>query len=169
MNDMSEFKQEWRCYKPKNDGKGAASKLQIVVKEKKVGDKVFPRVLLFLTSAPQDGVDENKNARFLWDSDEKTNVCLGEPDVADMLLVLGGVKDGLGTLKGDKWSGLFHQNEKAKTNSIINLTRLSGGFALSVSTKSGNNSVRVGHMISWGEGEILKILLTEYIKRRYDW
>ncbi len=52
---------EHRIYKPKADKTGAASKLQIKVKQER-----FREVFLFWEAAQQTGVDKEGNASFGW-------------------------------------------------------------------------------------------------------
>jgi hypothetical protein len=173
---MSEF----RIYKPRKDkdGKfvGAASAIQVVDKKVKKGEREFTETMVFWTSTPQTGEDANGNSSFDWKSEKNPNgkqvvMSLGDPDIGELLAVLNGLKKKVGQPSG---KGLYHQtNENA--NSAMSFehrdsndaAKYDSGYIVTVSKKVGPDLVKVSHSLSLAEGEILKVILTDAIRRKY--
>lgn len=158
---------EYRIYKPKKDGKGAASRLQFRIIKKKYG----PEVLLFWQFVQQIGFKDD-NAAFGWNEPEKTiTMKLGEPDIGDLLAVFCGLKDFTGSGVG---KGLFHQN--ANGNTVLNVNRQEKeGFLPSYYVKASAQkknlkiTLAIQHTLTLGEGAIIRILLEQALKAMYDW
>jgi len=150
--------QDFRIYKPFK-GKGSASQFQIRTKEVQKDDKKFNKVMLFLVMANEVPSD-NDNAKFDWDNN--VTALLNENDVGALLTVLDGYRENLG-------KGLYHQNPKG--NTVIKLTKNTEkqNFFLEVSVQRDGVNTKVGHSISYGESIVLRTLLVEFIKRKFDW
>jgi len=165
-------KEEWRVYKPKKTNDGSASKLElkIVTTQKEKDGKSFSirDVQLFWVSAKQTGVDANGNASFGWGDDTKNvTLKLGEVDIGEILAVLTGQKDQSGA-KGEKFNGLFHKNASGSTSFL--LQRGDSGYSLRVSKKVGAKPpVAVTHQITFGEGQVLRVILEAAVRQSYQW
>ena len=162
--------QQWRVYKPTKDGKGAASRLElkIITTPKTSGDKVFVdrEVQVFWVASPQTGVDSNDNAMFSWkDKDDKLSVTLklGEPDIGDLLAVLTGVKNAVGTGKG-----IYHQNDKGNTSFTFEVVQ-DRGYSIRLAKMVSGKLTQVKHTLTWGEGAVLRVLLESIIRQTYLW
>lgn len=154
----------FRVYKPNNQGTGAASEWQLSRKDTK-----YNNVMFFLIGAKQTGKDENDNASFAWkDETQKVTMKLGENDIGEVLAVLNGLKDKAGTDQG-----LFHKNTKG--NTVLSFSRYVKddkfvGYGLRLSKKTTDGlTVQLQHLLSLGEGEILRVLLGEVVKEMYSW
>jgi hypothetical protein len=150
---------EYRVYKPKNDGKGAASAWQLSFKQ----DNKYNPWMMFLVMAQQTGADDNGNARFDWENG--LTVKLGDADVGEIIAVLEGRKDSVGQ-KGM----LFHQTPSGG-NKVIKLERNDYGYNLSVSAQDENKN-RLGpiyHSLTDGEATMLLVLLKQAIITMYGW
>jgi hypothetical protein len=178
---MSEF----RIYKPfkdKNTGqfKGYASKIEVNEKEVEVNKKKYMKLHVFWTMTEQIGEDENGNASFNWVSEKNPNgkqvvISLGDPDIGEFLAVLNGVKKKVGQPNG---KGLYHEtSEKANKGMTFEFVekevkpgetpQYDPGYRVGLSKKDENGVVRFSHTISLGEAEILKILFTDAIRKKY--
>ena len=166
---------QWRCYKPKKDGKGAASRIEVKIvkteKQSEDGKKFEIRdVQAFLVSSPQEGEDQNKNAKFSWSNkDDKKSVTmkLGENDIGEMLAVLNGIKNKAGTD-----SGIFHQNPNGNTTLSFEYNNANDRkyYSLRLAKKGKDGKlVAVSHLVSVGEAQILKVLLERIILTTYNW
>lgn len=160
---------EFRIYKPRNTGDGAASRLQFKVSSEKYG----PRPYLFWEAAKQTGVDENKNAKFAWTEPKnmKVTMKLEEPDIGEILSVLHNFKDYVGT---DPKKGMYHQNPSG--NTVMRFSKMSKDGAapnyyinLSAKKKDMKDAISVQHVISLSEAMIVRILLTDAVSRMYRW
>src|SRR5689334_21244493 len=96
---------QFRIYKSKNDGNGAASSFQLSERDGQYG-KTY---MLFLEMAKQTKVAENDDddAAFGWKDDSKVVMKLGPVDIAEMLMVVTGKKAKVG-----QDGSLFHKNSK---------------------------------------------------------
>ncbi len=165
---------EWRVYKPKKTNDGAASKLELRVdfKEKPPTTKdskpfLVRKVLVFWVSAKQTGVDANGNASFGWDDPTKNvTIKLGEVDLGELLAVFAGAKPNTGQPE-DK--GLFHKNERGSTS--FNLKRNDAGGYYVKATKKFNNepAVQISHTLTYGEAEVLRLLVESAVRQTYLW
>lgn len=154
------FIEAYKIYKPKKDGTGTASQFSFA-KDKGC---------LFLEMASQlPTKDENDNATFNWE--DKIIFKLGVVDIAELLLVLHGIKNGSGPIEkgSETYRGLFHSNEKG--NSILKFEKGKyEGFYLGLNVKKGESSpVALKHSVTSSEGMILRILLEKAIELIYDW
>lgn len=170
---MSEF----RIYKPRKDSNGkfvgAASKVQVVKKKNRDG---YDEVMVFWTSANQTGEDEKGNSRFDWKSDKNPEskqvvMLLGDPDIGEILCVLNGVKNKVGQPSG---KGLFHQTNDTASSSFSlekrqnsDPSKYDDGYIMRISSKRNNELVAVSHSLSLGEGEILRVMLSNAIIEKY--
>jgi len=144
---------EFRIYRPLKQGNGAASRLNY---RKQQDD-----LLVFWQSAQQEGFDDKENAKFAWKDQEKSvSVKLGITDIGEILAVLNGKKEQAGTDKG-----IFHSNEKGNTS--FTFRKQDNGYYLRVAKKNNAKLIEVKHGVSFGEGEILKILLGYIIIKDY--
>lgn len=153
-------KQEFRIYKPRNSGDGAASAFQCKVVEENNIRKCF----LFVVGTVQTGKDDKGNSAFAWKDKEKSvTLKLGIPDTGEILAVLNGKKDAVGTGKG-----LFHKNQLGSTS--LDFKRLDGGYSLRLNKKIGDVvGTPIQHGLTIGEGEILRILLEDFVRLNYKW
>ncbi len=175
---MSDF----RIYKPRKDKNtnqfvGAASSIQVVDKKYKTrSDKEYVETQVFWTITPQVGEDTNGNASFDWKNEKNPNgkqivMNLGDPDIGELLCVLNRVKDKVGQPSGQ---GLFHKTNET-SNSSLKLEystsrtpdKYDNGYMLTISKKSGDELLKYSHSISLAEGELIKIILTDAIRRKY--
>jgi hypothetical protein len=155
-------KQEFRIYKPRNSGDGAATAFQVkVVLDEETNIR---KCYLFLVGTPQIGKDEKGNAAFAWKDQEKTvTVKLGVVDIGEFLSVLSGKKQAVGTGKG-----LYHQNQTGSTS--VDFKSTENGYTLRLNKKVGTVvGTPVQHGITVGEAEILKILLEDFVRLNYKW
>jgi hypothetical protein len=151
---------EFRCYKPKNDGNGAATAWQLSFKK----DNKFNPWMFFLVAAKQEGTDDKGNAKFNWKEGALT-VKLGDNDLGEIISVLEGRKDSLGT-KGS----LFHQTPSGG-NKVIKMEANEYGFNIAVSAQDENKN-RLGpiyHSLTHGEASLLLILLKKAVETIYGW
>jgi hypothetical protein len=167
------YYKEYRIYKPKQTGDGAASALQMRTQPTPYGDNH----IVFWKVTRQTGVDDKKNASFAWKDDSKTiSIKLEEVDIAEILALLNGQKAGLGMPDGKGgFKGLYHQSDRS--NTIFTLNKLAGkdgqlpAYALRISTKrkDAKEALVIQHMLNLGELEVLKVLLTRALARMYGW
>lgn len=148
---------ELRIYKPKKTGDGAASKVQMIIKDK----GKYKEYNCFWEITKQTGVDKEGNASFAWSKDKDRNgsitVKMGLPDIAEFLLVLAGKKEE---------AKLFHKNTKG--NTAINFKKYNDGFAIQISNQVDKVLTKHQHLISGGEGLILEILLKDYLVKYHE-
>mgnify|MGYP006408102513 FL=1 len=175
MTKAKPHPKEFRIYKPNNKSSGAASKFQCKTKWKKIGDKEYPEMVLFLESASQTGTDDNGNASFGWSqqgkSDKSVTMKLGMPDIGEMLLVLTGKTKFVGPPPKSGRTvepGLFHQNKNGNTS--LRLKWSDGKLYLNLSSQDSNkNVVKVGHSITSGEATVLAVLLESFVAQYHGW
>lgn len=152
------FLKSFKIFRANKSREGAASQWSLSDKEGKVS--------LFVDAAKQKPTDDAEgNATFDWDS--KLTMKLGEPDVGEILCVLKNIKREVGTGKG-----LFHANDKG--NSVLNFSLYEKDnnpvcYSLRVSTQRDGVNSMVQHLVSFADGEILRVLLERFIARKYDW
>lgn len=157
----------YRVYKPyldksTNTVKGSASQFEIAVKVKDGHEDV----MVFLTMA-KEIPSNSDNSAFGWkDESLSVQMKLGDPDCSELLAVIRGIKHQAGP---DSGKGLYHQNQKGNSALKFSYNDEKKSFTLEVSSKRGDNLVRVYHTVTMGEAVILGILLEEYFRRRYDW
>src|SRR5690606_28970285 len=128
-------------------------------KTKEKYDKWMP----FLIVAKQNGYDNNNNAKFDWESG--LVVKLGEPDMGELIAVLEGRKQSVGT-KGS----LYHANNNG--NKVVNFSsNEKGGFFLSVSAQDSNKTSlgKISLVLSDGEAALLLVLLKKAVELMYGW
>ena len=168
--------EQWRVYKPRKDGSGAASRIEmkIISEERpgKDGNTYSVRdVQMFWVASPQTGYAQNGNASFSWSepNDPKSiTLKIGEHDIGELLAALNGLKSEAGQTEG-KYSGLFHQNAKGSTT--LQFKRMEGqGYALRLARKPKGGALHeVKHTISFGESEVLRVLLESAVKQISRW
>jgi len=157
---------EYRIYKPNKSGSGAASRLQIKIADKQGRHHVY----LFLESAQQTGLDSEGNASFAWtDKNKKVTFKMEALDVGELLCVLDGTKEFAGMpAKDGKGGSVFHQTPLG--NTILKFQKAGDVYWLGLSSKKKDGTlVNVKHVISMGEGKIIKILLEEAVKLMFGW
>lgn len=152
----------WRIYKPNKTNNGAASQWQL--SEKK--DEKYDKWMFFLTVTKQTGVSDG-NASFGWEqAGSVINMKLGEVDLGELLTVL----NGLSGAAGKDGKGLFHKTPKG--NTVLQFSKLEKdgnfyGYGLRISKKltDDKEATMIQHMISLAEGEILRVILAEALKK----
>lgn len=155
------FTKNYKIYKPNKDMAGASSQF-CFSKDKEC---------VFLEMAKQ--LQEKGTEGFsLFDWKNKIVYKLGTIDLAEILLVLRGVKNGAGPTEKDnteKYKGLFHSNENG--NSILKFEKGKyDGYYLGLNIKRGDSApISIKHSITSAEGMILQILLCRAIELIYDW
>jgi hypothetical protein len=176
MSETKKKYKEFRIYKPRNDGSGAASAFQL--RSTTDPERIPQRELnLFLSMTNQTGYDkENDNALFGWQEDGKNiTMKLGPPDVGDMLLVLSGRKEYVGpSKKADRQveSGLYHANPKGNTVLRLKRAKNQSGevvYYMQLSAQRDGKQTMIKHSLTAGEGELLRLLLINYIENLYGW
>lgn len=168
---MSEFRNGqlsiFRANKSKN---GAASRFQL-------SKKPDGKVQCFLEMAKQVGeLDANGNANFSWRGGKNATqngsvtVKLGLADIGDMLAVISGRKNQVGQ---EGKNGLFHSNDKGSTTLDFKIYVKDGEpqcFALNSTSKVGTGEpTKVNHLMSWGEGEALRVFLQSALIHMNNW
>jgi len=169
-------KTQWRVYKPNKEKSGAASRLEMkIVSEERSGkdgkEYTYRDVQMFWVASPQTGIDSNGNASFSWkDSNDTKSITLklGETDIGELLAVLDGEKPEAGKV-GGKFPGIFHQN--ARGNTTFSFKRAEGqGYYIRLAKKpKGGQLTEVKHTLSFGEGQVLKVLLKRAVEQKYQW
>lgn len=97
--------QQYRIYKPKQDNTGAAVAFQLSYKK----DNEYDKYQVFLVGANQLKTnDANGNSQFGWKEGAIT-VKLGENDLGEILAVLEGRKESVGTKES-----LYHQTPRRR-------------------------------------------------------
>ena len=152
---------QFRVYKPKKTDDGSVSAWEISYKKDK-----YDRYECFLEMANQlPGRDANDNQKFDWDN--KITVKLGALDIGEILLVLEGHKDSVGT-KGK--NSLFHKTSKG--NKVINFSysKEYKNFSLKISSQDEETKKRASfnQLISLAEGVIIRELLKSAIVKMYS-
>lgn len=165
---------EWRVYKPKKTNDGAASKLELSVEFRdmeKDGKKFQVReALVFWVSTKQTGIDANDNASFGWSEEDKhVTIKLGEPDLGEMLAVLNGVKDATGGQTGTYAGKLFHKNARGSTTFSIKKGTNGGFFVAATKKLDDNAAVQISHTLTFGEAQVLRVLVEAAIRQMYLW
>ena len=180
VTNMSETKKyqnaNYCMYRANKDKNGAASKFNL---SKKPDDN---KCQLFLEMAKQTGENENKDAVFGWrqyDSTSKTfnnldksvSMKLGTADIGELLAVISGRKDFAGTGKG-----LYHENQRGHTTLEFRLYQKDKdspalGFILSTNSvnKETKDSVKVSHVVSFADGEVLRVFLNNALMEINKW
>jgi hypothetical protein len=158
---------EYRIYKPTKSGEGAATKINIVLKTPKRPDGTdgFPKLMMFLVSAPQVPSTDPENAAFGWE-DQNITAQLGDVDISAIIAVLDGRKEALGRNKDGQWSGLYHEN--AKGNTVIKLAwNDQNRLYYELRRKRDGQLSNVKHVIEVEEAIILKSICESYFKIKY--
>lgn len=138
---------KYALWKPKKDGKGAAAIFEFSPQKN----------AFFATMMPQKSGDENARS---FDNEAKILAKLGLSDIGEILRVLTGKAEGLGTKKDKYWTGLYHQN--ANGNCSINLSRGDYGLIFRISVSRGDDNVAYSVGVTEGEANILEMFLRTY-------
>lgn len=167
---------ELRIYRPyEKDGKflGAASKFEIKYKKFKTDAGAdYEEVMMFWVGANQTGKDAKGNASFGWKKENSevhssVTIKLGDLDVGELLAVLNGLKEEVGTGKG-----LFHQHTNGNSSITFKRAVKDGkflGYSVRLSSKDkAGKMVEVKHNMSVAEGELLRVYLDEGLRRSYS-
>jgi hypothetical protein len=168
-NNQTTYFPEYRIYKPNTAKTGAASKLQLKVKQES-----YREVFLFWESAQQTGIDANNNASFGWtDAKKKITFKLEAIDIGEILAVLNGKKSFAGLpAKDGKGGAIFHKN--ASGNAVFKFQKMEKDgvtnywFELT-SKKNSGELTAVKHIITAAEGEILRTLLEGALLVMFSW
>lgn len=151
---------DFRLYKPLKNGDGAVSSWQLSRKKNQYGE-YFVAFLEVASQLPNK--DENGNDRFDWDN--KIIVKLEIVDIAEILSVLRGLKDQVGS-KGS----LFHESNNGNKMISFNYNTNNSSYYLRVSHKKPNGDLQaVQHSISPAEGIILGELLKRAVVKVHGW
>jgi hypothetical protein len=121
----------------------------------------------FLNMAPERSDAEKK-----FDYDRQVVFKLEFNDLGDLLLVLNRKKQGLGTFKDDKWSGLYHKGETS--NSFMNFsvsfdkeTKEPKGFYLSLGRTENQQTNKVSIGLSFAESEVLLEFIRAFLPNMF--
>lgn len=157
-----------RVYKPNKAGTGAATKIQVVEKEKQRGQSVFKEIVVFFESANQVGTDDDDNAKFSWgtpdgDKGDTITVKLGMSDVGEFLTVLTGRKNFVGP--SDK--GLFHKTSDTQNKGLSFSFAEGRGYNFRISVKDEKGLRAISHTFSFAEAELLRVVLEEAVRLYY--
>lgn len=161
---------DFRIYRPYKENQGAASKIQVVEKIREKGDRKYAEVMIFWEAAPQLSIDENSNATFDWASQENKEgksitMKLGMVDLGEILAVLNGRKDFVGTKKDQ---GLFHKTDESHNKGFqFYLDDQGRGYYFRMSEKGPSGLKQVRHGLSFSDGELLKVVLSEAVRLYY--
>lgn len=112
----------------------------------------------FMEMRPQKSGTERS-----FDKDKRLVVALGLPDIGEILAVIKGRKGGLGTLKGEKWSGIYHETDKNSSSISMEFNDKYGTFYVSLGRKVGSDVTRLGIPLTLGECVILENYLESNI------
>ncbi len=136
------------------------------------------KVYLWLEMAKQVGENANGRAIFSWRGskqavdDGSVTVRLDDVDIGEFLTVITGRKDHAGS-DTEKTKGLFHQTPTSKTQIEFRLYEKDNvpvSYSLSVNTqKDGKTWNRYNHLVSFGEGELLREFLLMSLREVNDW
>jgi hypothetical protein len=169
--------EQWRVYKPRKDGSGAASRVEMkIVSDEREGRDGKPFTLrdvqMFWVMSPQVGYDSNHNASFSWkmgkDDKQSVTLKLGENDIGEILAVLTGLKEEAGQT-GGKYSGIYHQSRSGSTTLQFKLVK-GRGYQVRLARKPKEGNLQeVKHTLSFAEGCVLKVLLERAIEQKYQW
>ena len=162
---------QWRVYKPNKSNTGAASRLEMKTVITERGDAEIRDVQLFWVASPQTGTDEKGQAAFAWrEKDDKKSVTLklGEADVGELLAVLNNEKPEAGQT-GGKFPGIYHQNQSGSTTFSFKKAEGKGYYIRLAKKPNGGELTEVKHTLSFGEAQILKVLLERAVIEKYQW
>lgn len=161
MKDKYYFPEK-RFYKP-YQGKGAATRVQIVAY---TNARERQRLVIFVETA-KEIPSENKNAAFAWkDPLQKVIAQLDDNDISELLLVLEGFKNGAGSEKDGKFTGLFHKNDRG--NTVVHLEANEKGYVFGLSSQRDGATTKVGHTLTWAEGIVLREIFRAYLQMKYS-
>lgn len=157
----------FRLYKPNNNGTGAASQWDYRPNK----NKKKRNAQLFLTITKQNGQDQDGNATFAWEKDKSQTIImlLGLPDVGELLAVLQGRKDTLGTGKG-----LFHKNANGNSTLSLNFSPESkekgpAKYFLKVGSQNTKGDLTtIAHTITVGEAAVLQEFLNSFLRFNFE-
>lgn len=159
MSDEKKYLKNFGIYRANKSKSGAASRW---------GLTDYPEgPSLFLTAAKQKSTDDtNGNATFDWDN--KATIKLEEPDVGEILCVLRNLKPEA----GQPGKGLYHQSEKGSSIMHFKAYEKDGTqvcYAMTVMNLRDGSNNTVSHLVSFADGEVLRVLLEAYLLRKYQW
>lgn len=156
---MSEpkFKKSFSIYRARRSNDGVASQFDFNPQTK----------LLFLEMTAQTGQqDAQGNALFDWKN--KIAFKLGIVDIGELLCVLIGKQTGVGRLDGDRYKGLYHENDSG--NSLLYFEKgKHGGFYMKLSIRRGEDKIQLSQTLTNSEGIVLATLLRCVIEAKYEW
>jgi len=153
---------DYRIYKPKKDVTGFATSFQM----RKDTRNEYGTVITFLQGAQQIESD-NDNSAFAWKNKDKVvNMKLDVNDWSEILAVLNGKKDFVGA--NEKY-GIYHENQHGSTGLKLMHNKEKGYYTLRLSSKIGSDLIVISHLVSYAEGQVLKVLAERAIARLFDW
>lgn len=152
-------KKEYKIYKPnrKDPSRGCATTWEINLKTKNT----------FVMAAKQNTEYNGDNPTFDWAN--KETIKLGQPDIAELLLLIKDKKQFLGNATPDnKGSGLYHESKKG--NVILKLYQYKDGpsYVLEISAKKNGALFRAAHLLSRSELLMLEIFLSYAASVSFD-
>lgn len=151
---------EYRIYKPNSNVKGAASKIQLCIRPKKAANgKSYDDLMVFWECAPQIP-SQNDNGAFDWKNSIKMK--LSEVDIGEILCCFRRLKPHAGSEKG-----MFHQNQNGNSVLTLKMAENNAMFYFRMSVKRGDKSSACQHTISFGEAEIIRVLLEGILQKFY--
>lgn len=152
--------QQLRFYRPNKNNNGAAVAFQLSYKK----DNEFDKYQAFLIGANQLGeADKNGNAQFNW-KDGAITVKLGENDLGELLSVLEGRKESVGT-KGS----LYHQTPGGGSK-VVGFAQVENGYQLQISSQDKDKNLKKVYItLSHAEASLLTVLIKRTIEKIFSW
>lgn len=148
-----------RFYRPNQNNNGAALAWQLSYKK----DEEFDKYQAFLVGANQiPGAADSENSAFDWKAG--ITVKLGENDLGEILSVLEGRKDSVGT-KGS----LYHKTPGGGSK-VVGFEAVERGYQITISAQDVEKNLKKVYMtISHAEGSLLCVLLKRTIEKVFGW
>lgn len=154
--NMPNQPKELRFYRPNKENKGVALAFQLSYKP----ENRYENYILFIKMAKQIPSD-SENAKFDWE--KCINFKCGELDIGEILAVIKGRKQSVGTK-----NALYHKT--ANGNKILSLQENENGYDFGISAQDNEkNSTRLYCKLSHGDVSLLTVLLERTIEIIFNW
>ena len=156
---------EYRIYKPYGKSDGGASAFQVkITLDSEAGPGKTRLVEMFWVAVNQIGTNEaTGNAAFGWDDSKQCiTMKMGLTDIGELLSLFDGDKEEI---------NLFHKNKAGNTVAKMKQAQNKSGtvYYFQMSSKRGNDLIKVRHNISLSDAKILRQLLKDYVSLYHDW